>query len=504
MGGPALPALGHALAGSIGSAISNVAVFPLDLIITRLQVQRQLRKDASAPHDGEYKGVQDAIHKIYNQEGGIGAFYTGMVQDTGKSMMDAFLFFLAYNFVRQQRLQQRGGRSKSLPALDELNVGFIAGAFSKFLTTPIANIVTRKQTAAMLAARSPKASRLREPTVREIADEIYKEKGLQGFWSGYSASLILTLNPSLTFLLYQSFKRIAVPRSRRDDPGATVTFFLAAISKAIASTITYPFSLAKARAQISSRTIDDNDDEVKEGLEKAGGGEVGGNEPSRRAARSTVFSTVAHIAQTEGIGALYEGLPGEVLKGFFSNGTTMIVKESVHKFIIQAYYLILKALRKYPSPEQLAQQIRDHARATAADLAETTKMASTTARENAYDLVERGQEVLHATKDQAADALKTGRQHAQDSIDSTRTQARSLQANATANAQTLAQKGNDQAAAALGTAKSGLVAARDKTGALAASVAEQAEKAGRESAEYVGRTTEEAGRAMRPANKGDR
>jgi len=45
-----------------------------------------------------------------------------------------------------------------------------------------------------------------------------------------------------------------------------------------------------------------------------------------------------------------------MLKGFFSNGITMIVKESIHKLIIQAYYLILKALNKYPSPAELVDQ----------------------------------------------------------------------------------------------------------------------------------------------------
>jgi len=34
----------------------------------------------------------------------------------------------------------------------------------------------------------------------------------------------------------------------------------------------------------------------------------------------------------------------------------MIVKERIHKLIIQTYYIILKALNKYPSPTELASQ----------------------------------------------------------------------------------------------------------------------------------------------------
>jgi hypothetical protein len=81
--GPALPALGHALAGSTGTAISSFAIYPLDLIITRLQVQRSLRRSSSTPNEGEYKSVVDAFKQIYKKEGGIYAFYTGVLQDTG-------------------------------------------------------------------------------------------------------------------------------------------------------------------------------------------------------------------------------------------------------------------------------------------------------------------------------------------------------------------------------------------------------------------------------------
>lgn len=62
----------------------------------------------------------DAAEKIYNKEGGLTALYAGVLQDTGKSIADSFLFFLFYNFFRQSRIQKAGGSSKSLPVLDEL------------------------------------------------------------------------------------------------------------------------------------------------------------------------------------------------------------------------------------------------------------------------------------------------------------------------------------------------------------------------------------------------
>lgn len=344
--GPALPALGHAIAGATGTAISNLSIYPLDLIITRLQVQRQLRKSSSTADELEYDGVLDAFDKIYNREGGITAFYSGLLADTGKSIADSFLFFLFYNYLRTKRLKAHGKSAKTLPVLDELGLGALAGAMSKFFTTPISNIVTRKQTASMVSARSK--SKSDEPSVSEIASAIKSEKGIQGFWSGYSASLILTLNPSITFFLYEFFKRYLLPRSRRDDPGVRVTFLMAAVSKGFASTITYPFSLAKARAQASSRAKKDSK-------------------------RATVFTTILEIYRRDGTAALYEGVFGEILKGFFSHGITMIIKEAVHKLIVHTYYLLLKALNKYPSPAELAAQAGEAIRDGAEKLGESVR-----------------------------------------------------------------------------------------------------------------------------------
>ncbi|EHK98527.1 putative Peroxisomal adenine nucleotide transporter 1 [Glarea lozoyensis 74030] len=359
--GPALPALGHALAGATGTAISNLAIYPLDLIITRLQVQRQFRNSSVRTHD-EYEGIADALDKIYSKEGGLKAFYVGIVQDTGKSIADSFLFFLFYNYLRTNRLQKKGHSATTLPALDELLVGAMAGACSKLFTTPISNIVTRKQTAAMQSASTPGPTI--EPSVRSIISDIHDEKGLQGFWSGYSASLVLTANPSITFFLYEFFKRTLLPRTQRDDPGARTTFLMAAFSKAVASALTYPFALAKKRAQAGSAPPVDPDsmEDIKTELSSAStsrDAKRAGRKTKNVAKESTVFATILRIYRTEGPEALYEGVWGEVLRGFLGHGLTMLIKERVHSLIVAAYYWVLKALQRYPSPEQLAERAKE-------------------------------------------------------------------------------------------------------------------------------------------------
>lgn len=350
VGGPALPALGHAIAGSTGAAISNIVTYPLALIVTRLQIQRSLRKESSDLADEGYRSVQDAAKKIYEHEGGLAGFYAGIRPDTAKTIADSFLFFLSYNFLRQARLRARRGSLKHLPVIEELGVGFLAGAFSKLLTTPAANIVTRQQTASLLSQNEP--PKPQETSIRAIAVRIKSEKGFQGFWSGYSASLVLTLNPSITFFLFEFLKQLFVPQQKRSEaPPPQATFLIAAISKAIASAITYPFSLAKARAQASPKAVNEKDTEEKGTSEKVQKETSSATKKTRAKAPGSVFSTILQIARTEGIRALYEGLGGEVLKGFFSHGFTMIVKQTVHRIIIQLYYITLKLLKRFPSPE---------------------------------------------------------------------------------------------------------------------------------------------------------
>lgn len=330
--------------------------YPLALIVTRLQIQRSLRKGISASEDRWYNSLKDAAQKIYVDEGGFPGFYAGIGPDTAKTIADAFLFFLAYNFLRQTRLRARGSFTKYLPAADELSVGFFAGAFSKFLTAPIANIVTRQQAASMMSENHSETDR--RSSIRATALQIRKEKGVQGFWSGYSASLVLTLNPSLTFFLFEFLKRLLIPRNKRGDPPAQATFLIAAVSKAVASTITYPFSLAKARAQASSSSFNKGEPVETDAADRMQ--EKTGVEAERTKAQppSNVISTILGIARAEGLGALYEGLGGEVLKGFFSHGFTMIVKQAVHRLIIQLYYVTLKLLKRFPSPDVAAQTLK--------------------------------------------------------------------------------------------------------------------------------------------------
>ncbi|KAI0881947.1 mitochondrial carrier [Annulohypoxylon maeteangense] len=394
-----LPALHHAISGSAGTLISTCALYPLSLVVTRLQRQRQqqarLRRRGPERHsltsrrdddegsttpttgpapDPSYAGLADAFSGIWKSGGGLKAFYTGLGQDAIRSALDSFLFFLFYDWIlssRPSRGRRRGGKggssSHDLGVLEELAIGVVAGACSKFFSTPLTNLASQKG---------------REESFRDIIAAIRKEKGITGLWSGYSASLVLTLNPSIALFLQGFLKRKAV---KKDNPGAATSFLLAAISKAIATTITYPLQTALARVQddLSPAARRGGWEEVVRELEAKHEAERAAAEAAAREhdddavspksqsppiikmnvappernstdeskleaqalravknlGRQSIFATVVRIARTEGIGALYEGLHLELLTAFFGHGVTMSAKDVVHRLLFRLYFI---------------------------------------------------------------------------------------------------------------------------------------------------------------------
>lgn len=421
----------HALSGSTGTAVSTLATYPLDLVNTRLKVQRQLSASQS------YNGILDAFRKIYAAEGGIPAFFTGLRADIAKSVVDSFLFFLFYNWFRARRLH---GRRRHLNAAEELAIGAVAGAAARLFTTPVGNVVTRRQTASLV---SGEAGQDKDKSFGEVLAEIRREKGILGLWAGYSASLVLTLNPSITFFLQQTLTKRVLSNERWDSEkkvGTGMTFVLAAVSKAVATGVTYPFQIAKARAQVGpgkEKKTDGHDDESGKGYllsekterlataenvlsEKTE--ELAASAPKRTTPKKdseTIFGTVARIRREEGVGALYDGLPGELLKAFFSHGVTMVSKDVVHKLLFRLYFAILAYLNGQPKVLMAMLRLK-YAIAHASDavalkrvskkggqLWSQRKEAADTARAAAESALSSGKEAAEAAKAAAASALNS-------------------------------------------------------------------------------------------------
>ena len=176
-----LPPIGQAVSGALGASISNTLVYPLDLVVTRFQTQRQVVTkpgDTVKKQEEPYESLIDAFRRIHSGEG-VSGFYAGWSHDTVANVSSTFFYHYAYSFVRDRRLQSRrlrngGAEVHTLGVVEELAVGAVAGIFSRFFTTPVSNIVTRKQTARQAQSTD------QIPTTESIVKDIYREKGVTG------------------------------------------------------------------------------------------------------------------------------------------------------------------------------------------------------------------------------------------------------------------------------------------------------------------------------------
>lgn len=153
------------------------------------------REAPSAARNADDEYSFDAFMKIYRVEGGFDAFYTCCGPDVDKDIVDSFLFFPCAS-----------------PSSESSASASTRARLRSSSPSPIQNIFTRQQNAALVAARNSTSSTCSlkdsdQPSIKDISLQIRHERGLAGFRAGYYASFILTLNPAITFATDHIVKR---------------------------------------------------------------------------------------------------------------------------------------------------------------------------------------------------------------------------------------------------------------------------------------------------------
>jgi hypothetical protein len=198
----------EATTGATSAVIANTIVYPLDVITSRNQVSP--------------KPLKLIIFDLF-QKHGIRGFFVGIKVSLLQTFMSNFGYFWFYALVKRVY-------SKKASVGMELFLGALAGGLSRTITTPISVITMRAQTSE------------KQKGYRTIVREIYQKQGILGFWKGYGASLVLTINPAITYGLFERIKG-----TKKRTPWQV--FWLGAFTKSIATVVTYPYILAKSQLQ---------------------------------------------------------------------------------------------------------------------------------------------------------------------------------------------------------------------------------------------------------------
>ncbi|KAF7585806.1 ADP/ATP carrier protein [Aspergillus hancockii] len=305
---PALSPWGSAVAGATGAVLANAIVYPLDLVKTKLQVQ--VKNAAESKNDGDvvhYESTIDAINKIMEKEG-IEGLYSGIAGSLLGVASTNFAYFYWYSVVRSLYTASSRGSTPPGTAM-ELSLGAVSGAIAQIFTIPVAVITTRQQT-------QPKNEK--KGLVETGKEVVNSEDGWSGLWRGLKASLILVINPAITYGAYQRLKDVLF--AGRNNLKPWEAFLLGALSKALATIATQPLIVAKVGLQ--SRPPPGRD-----------------GKPFK-----TFGEVMRYIIKNEGARSLFKGIGPQITKGLLVQGLLMMTKERMELIFI-VLFAYLKKLR---------------------------------------------------------------------------------------------------------------------------------------------------------------
>ncbi|KAL1724414.1 mitochondrial carrier domain-containing protein [Schizophyllum commune] len=317
-----------ALAGALGACFSTAVVYPLDVAKTRIQ---------ALPSDGPKTkadvSMLRVLLRVYKREGIMG-WYRGFAATMLNTFSMQYAYFFFYAFVRNSyiaRLRRNAPKGSALPPLStaaELLLGAIAGALAQIFTIPVSVIATRQQDSFLSVAR-----------------EIIEEEGYAGLWLGLRPGLVLTVNPAITYGMYERVKSLLLLAKEKAGNGVSrsmtpaQTFAVGALSKTLATVVTYPYIMAKVRIQARSADAEAAAEQHREAPRPH---EQHHKDHSRHVGALDVLK---RVYKREGVAGWYQGMQSQITKAVLSQALLFLTKEQFERWALAIILLISRFFR---------------------------------------------------------------------------------------------------------------------------------------------------------------
>lgn len=289
----------HALSGAGGGALSMVVTYPLITLSTRAQTEsaRLNAKEKNVPGKQAKISTLEAAKRIVQREG-VSGLYSGLDSALFGISVTNFIYYYFYEGTKSV-LQTRKA-AKNLSTAESMLAGTIAGSTTSILTNPIWVVNTRMT----VRDGGEKAT-----TIGTITDIIHRD-GVKAFFSGIGPALILVINPVLQYTIFEQLRNV-IEKKRKMTP--IDAFFIGALGKIIATSVTYPYITLKSRLQLRKR----------EGSES-----------------SSLIKGIQQIIERDGVSGLYKGLNTKVAQSALTSAFLFFFKEQLFAAAVTILLLI--------------------------------------------------------------------------------------------------------------------------------------------------------------------
>ncbi|KAK7283077.1 hypothetical protein RIF29_12334 [Crotalaria pallida] len=187
---PKLPIPASLIAGACAGVSSTICTYPLELVKTRLTIQR-----------GVYDGLLDAFLKIIREEG-PSELYRGLAPSLIGVIPYAATNYFAYDTLR--KAYRKVFKQEKIGNIETLLIGSAAGAISSSATFPLEVARKHMQVGALSGRQVYK-------NVIHALSSILEQEGIQGLYRGLGPSCMkLVPAAGISFMCYEACKRILI------------------------------------------------------------------------------------------------------------------------------------------------------------------------------------------------------------------------------------------------------------------------------------------------------
>ncbi|NXY75703.1 CMC1 protein, partial [Glareola pratincola] len=272
--------------GSIAGAVGATAVYPIDLVKTRMQNQRTT---GSVVGELMYKNSFDCFKKVLRFEGFFG-LYRGLLPQLIGVAPEKAIKLTVNDFVRDKFTKKDG----SIPLPAEVLAGGCAGASQVIFTNPLEIVKIRLQVAGEITT-GPRVSAL----------SVIKDLGLLGLYKGAKACFLRDIPFSAIYFPVYAHSKLMLA-DENGHVGGLNLLAAGAIAGVPAASLVTPADVIKTRLQVAAR--------------------------AGQTTYSGVIDCFGKILREEGPSAFWKGAGARVFRSSPQFGVTLVTYELLQRW----------------------------------------------------------------------------------------------------------------------------------------------------------------------------